>query len=162
MYNVSKKIIHTTRGALFIVALLGSFSLFGDVAQAEMLERQMWEDMKHRNYKDVEANIATGFQSVHTDGARSREEEIELIKKLYLGSYTITDMKVTEAKDLFIVTYKISVSETIDEKRLGDLATPRMSVWQKINEKWQWVAHANLNPISAGTKSLPKAPSSNS
>ncbi len=161
MSNISKKFTHAARSALFTTALLGSFSLFGEAVQGDALERQMWENMKHRNYKDVEANIAAGFQSAHTDGTRTREEEIELIKGLYLGAYTISDMMVTEGKDSFIVTYKISVSETIDEKRLPDVPTPRMSVWQKINEKWQWVAHANLNPISAGTKSLPKAPNPN-
>ncbi|MBS0633855.1 MAG: nuclear transport factor 2 family protein [Verrucomicrobia bacterium] len=146
---------------LFVICLTSTFSLFGDAAQGEALERQMWEDMKHRNYKDIEEHIAAGFQSVHTDGARTRAEEIQLIKDLYLGSYTITDMKVTEGKDSYIVTYKIAVGETIDAKRLSDKPTPRMSMWQKIDEKWQWIAHANFNPISTGTTALPKAPNPN-
>lgn len=161
MQNLHKNLIHIVRGALFATAFMSPFSLFADAAEAEALERQMWEDMKHRNYKDVESNLAAGFQSVHSDGARARAEEMQLIKSLYLGTYTISDMMVSEAKDCYIITYKISVSETIDEKRLQEKTTPRMSVWQKIDGKWQWVAHANLNPISAGTKTLPKAPNPN-
>jgi len=124
-----------------------SFSLFADISQGEVLEKQMWDDMKHRNFSAVENHIAQGFQSIHTDGARNREDEIQLIKNLNLGSYRISDIKVTEAKDSFIVTYMISVSETIDDIRLSAQPTPRMSVWGKIEDKWQWISHANLNTI---------------
>ncbi|MBA3815537.1 MAG: nuclear transport factor 2 family protein [Parachlamydiaceae bacterium] len=143
--------------ATSLMTLFGSFSLFADVSQGETLEIQMWEDMKHRNYSAVENNIAQGFQSIHTDGARAREDEIRLIKDLYLGSYKITDIKVTEAKDSYIVTYMISVSETIDDTRLSANPTPRMSVWEKIEDKWQWISHANLNPIDVKKKILVKA-----
>jgi len=31
----------------------------------EKLEKQMWEDIKAKNWKAVESKIAEGFQSVH-------------------------------------------------------------------------------------------------
>jgi hypothetical protein len=44
----------------------------------EKMERQMWEDIKAKNWKAVESKIADGFQSVHPDGASDRANEISL------------------------------------------------------------------------------------
>jgi hypothetical protein len=51
----------------------------------EKMERQMWEDIKAKNWKAVEGKIADGFQSVHPDGARDRANEISLIENLNIG-----------------------------------------------------------------------------
>jgi hypothetical protein len=117
------------------------------MSQGEMLERQMWEDIKTQNWDGIENHIASSFQSIHQDGARGKAEEMTLIKKLAIGDYSITDMKVTECEDAIIVTYMIAVPETIDKQRLSINPAPRMSVWQNNSGVWQWIAHANLNPI---------------
>jgi hypothetical protein len=41
----------------------------------------------------------------------------------------------------------ISVQETIDIEQLPTKPTPRLSVWKKGAGAWQWICHANLNPI---------------
>lgn len=136
----------------YLSLALGAFNLcllplFAEVSMGEKLETQMWEDMKHRNYTAVENNIADQFQSLHTFGALTRSGEIELIKDLYLGSYEISNVKVTENGDTLVVTYLISVAEKISNQSLSDKPAPRMSVWQKIKGKWQWIAHVNLKQI---------------
>ena len=121
--------------------------LLSEMSLGEKLETQMWEDMKYRNYKAIEENIAKEFQSVHTFGALNRDGEIELIKDLYLGSYEISKLRVTENGDTIVVAYLISVKEKIENQLLSDTPAPRLSVWKKIDDKWQWVAHANLKEI---------------
>lgn len=138
----------------FIIGSLGAMtittmSLFSEISLGEKLETQMWEDMKHANYKDIEEKIAKQFQSVHTFGALNRESEIELIKKLYLGTYEITDLKFTENGDTIVVTYLISVKEKIENHQLSEKSSPRLSVWKKNDGQWQWIAHANLKEIPA-------------
>jgi hypothetical protein len=49
--------------------------------------------------------------------------------------------------DNVVVTYMISVQETIDIEQLPTKPTPRLSVWKKGTGGWQWICHANLNPI---------------
>lgn len=134
--------------------------LSAETSLGEQLETQMWENMLHRNFTDVEKSIAPEFQSVHTFGALSRQGEIELIKNLYLGSYKISDVKVTESADTIIVTYLISVQEKIENKNLSAKPAPRLSVWQKINNKWMWIAHANLKevPVNKPTQEVPEKP----
>jgi len=107
----------------------------------------VWSDMKARNWSAVEARIAPGFQSVHPDGPRDRAAELALIKGLDLGEYTLKEFKVTEAGGNLIVSYWISVQEVIDGKRLPSKPAMRLSIWSKARMGWQWVGHANLNPL---------------
>ena len=113
----------------------------------EKLEKQMWEDIKAKNWKAVESKIAEGFQSVHPDGARDRSGEISLIKSLNVGEVTLSNFKATMNGDDIVVTYMISAQETIDLERLPTKPAPRLSVWKKGASGWQWMSHANLTPI---------------
>ena len=107
----------------------------------------MWADFKAKDWAAVEKKIAEGFQSIHPDGPRDRAGEITLIKNLNLGEFTLSDFKSTVNSDNIVVTYTIAVRETIDQERLATKATPRLSVWKKGTHGWQWICHANLNPI---------------
>ena len=113
----------------------------------EKMEKQMWEDIKAKNWDVVESKIAEGFQSVHPDGARDRTSEISLLKNLNVGRVEFNDFKSTMSDDNIVVTYLISVQETIDLEQLPTKPTPRLSVWKKGARDWQWICHANLNPI---------------
>ncbi len=127
-----------------------TFPLHAEMSLGETLETQMWEDMKHQNFTAIESRIAEHFQSIHTFGALTRQAEIGLIKDLYLGTYEISNVVVTENADTLVVTYLISVKEKIDNSQLSAKPAPRLSVWQKIDGKWQWIAHANLKEIPTG------------
>ena len=116
-------------------------------SEGEKMERQMWADFKAKEWKSVESKIAEGFQSIHPDGSRDRAGEISLIEHLNLGEFTLSNFKTTVNGDNIVVTYTIAVQETIDQKRLGAKFTPRLSVWKKGTHGWQWICHANLNPI---------------
>ena len=116
-------------------------------ADGEKMERQMWADFKAKNWKAVESKIAEDFQSVQPDGARSRAGEISLIEKLNLGEIAFSNFKSTTSGDNIVVTYMIAVQETIDGKQLSRKPAPRLSVWKKGTSGWQWICHANLNPI---------------
>jgi hypothetical protein len=116
-------------------------------SEGEKMERQMWADMKAKDRKVVESKIAEGFQSVHPDGARDRSAEISLIENLNLGEFVLSNFKSTANGDNIVVTYMIAVQETIDGKQLPGKPAPRLSVWKKGTSGWQWICHANLNPI---------------
>jgi Domain of unknown function (DUF4440) len=116
-------------------------------SEGEKMERQMWADFKAKDWKAVENKIADGFQSIHPDGARDRAGEISLIEHLKLGEFTLSNFKSTVNGDNIVVTYMIAVHETIDQKRLPTKPAPRLSVWKKGTPGWQWICHANLNPI---------------
>jgi len=114
----------------------------------ETLERQMADDLKAKNWSAVEAKIADGFQSVHPDGVRDRAGEIALLKKMNFGDFTLDNFKSTTIGDNIVVTFTMTVSETIDGKRLPAKPAYRLSVWKKGVNGWQWISHANFAPKS--------------
>jgi hypothetical protein len=113
----------------------------------EKLLRQLWTDMKKPDMQRIEKTTAEGFQSVHQDGANNREQEIELIKGLKLGEYTLSNIEITRNGPVIVATYFVSVEETIEGKRLQKRPAPRLSVFLKTESGWQWIAHANLKPL---------------
>lgn len=128
------------------VALAGQ-EVSSESGLGEGLLRQLWEDMEKPDIEAIENTIAYGFQSVHQYGSNDREQEIELIKGLDLGEYTLSDIKITQNGPVIVATYFVSVKETIEGERLTKKPAPRLSVFLKTESGWKWVAHANLKPL---------------
>jgi len=118
-----------------------------EAPDGEKLEREMAADIKAKNWTAVESRIAEGFQSVHPDGIRDRAGEIALLKSMNLGNFTLSDFKSTAIGDNIVVTFTMTVAETVDGKRLPAKPAYRLSVWKKGVSGWQWICHANLAPI---------------
>ena len=113
----------------------------------EKLLRQLWADIKKPDMEAIEKTIAKGFQSAHQYGAGSRGQQIELIKGLKLGKYTLSKIKITQNGPVIVITYFVSGRETIKGKRLSKKPAPRLSVFLKTDSGWKWIAHANLKPL---------------
>ena len=113
----------------------------------EKLERQMSADIKAKNWNAVESRIADGFQSVHPDGPRDRAGEIALLKKMNMGDFTLSNFKSTVVGDNIVVTFTMTVAQTIDGKQLPPKPAYRLSVWKKGASGCQWISHANLASI---------------
>jgi hypothetical protein len=134
---------------IFLCFILTTFmySLAADGSLGASLEKRMWDNIKAHNWILVDKNIASNFQSAHEDGSRNKDQEIDLIKKLNLGSYQITNLKTTEHGGVIVVTYTISVGESTDPKRLSQGPYPCLSIWKNNNGNWQWIAHSNLSRL---------------
>ncbi len=130
-----------------VLLSMGLSSAAADQSLGERLERDMWGDIQGQNWDTIEGRIAEGFQSVHQDGARGKAEEMRLLRNLHLGEYTLSDFKVTGTGPVMVVTYFVSVEEQIDGKVLPTQPAARQSVWLQTDQGWQWMSHANLNPM---------------
>jgi hypothetical protein len=120
----------------------------GERSLGEKLVRQLWADIKAGNVEALEKMMAPGFQSAHEDGARDRKGELQLIQGVNLGKYTLTNLKVTQNGPVIIVTYFVSVEETIKGKRLpATKPAARLSAWLKTDNGWKWIIHANLRSL---------------
>ncbi|MEO5509596.1 MAG: nuclear transport factor 2 family protein [Longimicrobiales bacterium] len=117
-------------------------------AEGERLERQMWAYLKANDQANLMKRMAPYFQSAHSDGTRDRAGELALIKTLKPSDYTLSRFKVSTAADIMVVSYWISVRETIAGKTTSSKPAMRQSVWRKNAAGWQWIAHSNLVPIS--------------
>lgn len=133
-----------------IVSLLCALPLRAaepDQQIGEKLVRGVFADMKSTNIPGIQKIISPAFQSIHQDGARNMEQQIELIKGLKMATPVLGDFIVTRNGNILIVTYTVSAEETIGGKRLAGKPARRLSVFQETPEGWRWVAHANLQPM---------------
>ena len=130
--------------ALFMLIASPLFAAVNAQHPGEQLVRKLFADMKSGNVTSIEAMISPAFQSAHQDRARDRDQEIELIRNLKMGMFSLGDFKESREGDVLVVTYTVSTEETIDGKRLDREPARRLSVFQKTEKGWLWVAHANL------------------
>ncbi len=136
--------------ALFASTLISQLALFADTSLGESLEREYWENTKKRNWKAIEDSTASCYQTVLVDEVLKKEQAINLLKKLNVTDYTISDFLVTESPGTIIVSYAIAVSESFEGRPAISKAN-RLSVWQKNDNKWQIIAHATLIPMVPST-----------
>ena len=121
-------------------------SLWADAALGEKLETELWENVKKENWKGLDNQISESFQGVNLEGVRNKAQEISFFRKANVKSFNLSNFKVTEGKNVMIVSYEIELAETFETERVF-AKSPRLSVWQNINGNWQWIAHANLTLI---------------
>lgn len=128
---------------LFMCITTSSFAAAG---KGEVLEKELWEDIKAKKWATIQNKMATNYQSVYEGGTRDRNQELSFLKTLKLADYQLSNMKVSEGKGILIVTYTVSTGSQ-DKKQPAEGSSTRMSVWQNSGGTWQWVAHANLEPL---------------
>ena len=139
---------------LWILLVLGIFvatPVFaaGDINElGKSLVVDVWSKMKAGDTKALSQMMSDGFQSVHTEGAIGKKAEIDLIAGLNLGDYTLTEFATTVDGPVMVVTYMVSVAETIEGVRLNKHPAARMTVFVNTGDAWKWIGHANLKPIS--------------
>jgi hypothetical protein len=115
-------------------------------ADGEALYREFIAAVAAEDWATVEATLAPDFQSVHTDGARSKAAELELLKLVDLGAYSPSNFTSTRGGDTQVTTHWLSIEESIDGSRLSTKPAPRLTVWRLGDAGWQIIAIANLNP----------------
>ncbi len=131
-----------------ILMLLTRISLSAEVSQGELLEEQVWKLVRNHKWNDLDKKIASYFQTALFDEILNKEQYLNHTKALNISDYIINDVKVTEGPGVMVVTYNVTVSETIEGRPITSKAN-RLSVWQNNNNNWQMIAHALLIPVPA-------------
>jgi hypothetical protein len=112
--------------------------------EAEDLERLSVKLIQDQNWQVLEKMLAPGCQFVSSQGACDKESAMRLMKEMHLGPVQFKDFKVTEAGDNLIISFWIAALEYRDGKELSPEYSPRLSVWKKMDSRWQCIAYADL------------------
>jgi hypothetical protein len=112
--------------------------------EAEDLERLSVKLIQDQNWQVLEKMLAPGCQFVSSQGACDKESAMRLMKEMHLGPVQFKDFKVTEAGDNLIISFWIAAFEYRDGKELSPEYSPRLSVWKKMDSRWQCIAYADL------------------
>jgi hypothetical protein len=142
---------------LLVSMLLTRLSLLAEVSQGELLEEQAWKLVKNHKWDDLDNIIAPYFQLALFDEILNKKQYLNHAKRLNISDYAFNDFKVTEGPGVLVVTYNVTVSETIEGTPITSKAN-RLSVWQKNNTNWQMIAHALLIPVLPPASSAKSEP----
>ena len=129
----------------FLVLALPTMAFCSSTKENKLLYR-LWNDFKTANIYDLNKFTSRAFQSVHTDGALNKSQELVLVAGLNMTSYTLSQIKRTKAHNVIIFTYLAATTETINGTPIT-ATMERISVFEKHGGSWYWVAHANLVPL---------------
>ena len=140
---VTKLVASLTLSVLFS----GSALAGGDLG--EELIRNFFADARSHDMPAIEKTLAQGFQSTHTDGARDRAAELEIIRNLKLGEATLANFETTRNGPILVVTFEVDApGEILEGKKVGPGSHQRMAVWLETDSGWQLIAYANLAPLN--------------
>lgn len=133
---------------LFLCALLFLTSQLAFAKNAtavgENLEKNLFKIVSEKNWAAVDAIISPGFQGVHTDKTRNRAEVVAYIKSLDIKNYRFENFRVSQdpTGNIIVITYELTYNENIDHQLKSGVRTKNLSIWENVNGKWMWIAHA--------------------
>lgn len=112
----------------------------------EQLERLLWDEIKAKNWAEVEHHLEPMFVSTSPDARRDRAGSLERWKQYEIQSVSVTDVQVQTAGADFIVTARVTLSGTAAGKPLPSEPVQTMTVWQQVSKGWVAVAHSDPLP----------------
>lgn len=143
-----KKALMILLSIVFMFAIVGCDNdADAPKADGEKLVRQLWVDFNKTDAAVFNNWMSDAYQSVHEDKARDKAAEVKVLMGLHLDGYTLDNFACTQDENVLVVTYTVSVHETINGKVLPKAPAERLSVFMYDDGYWKWIAHANLNPM---------------
>lgn len=129
---------------------------------AEQFERLFWQDIKEKNWPDVETHLADTYVYQASAVIRDRDAALEHLKKLEIADYTLGEVQVhagglrpklpedckckvpsDEQAFTVVITYTMDLKGTYEGQPLELSHVRMMSVWQQQKKGWTAIAHAD-------------------
>jgi hypothetical protein len=112
----------------------------------EQLERLLWDDIKAKNWKDVDQHLEPNFIATTSTARFDKAASLERWKAYELQSVSLADVQVQTAGADFIVTATMTASGTAGGKPIASEPIKTMTVWQQVSKGWVAVAHTDSLP----------------
>jgi hypothetical protein len=106
----------------------------------EAFERLLWQEVKAKNWLEVEAHLASNFVYQDQQGRQDKQKFLSDLKETNLTDYTIGDLEVTANGTEAVVTYSAQFAGTFQGKGLPSGPVRIMTVWQQQKSGWVAVA----------------------
>jgi hypothetical protein len=107
---------------------------------AEAFERLLWQEVKAKNWVEVEAHLASNFVYQDKYGRADKQKFVSDLKDTVLEDLTLGEIEVTANGTEAVVTYTAQFRGTYQGKALLTEPAHVMTVWQQ--HKGGWVAIA--------------------
>ena len=108
----------------------------------EHLERLFWDEVKGKDWNELEKHIAPTCVFVGPPGTLDRAAGLKHLQQFEISDITLGEVVVQpNGGDTIVVTYTAHISGKLN----GAAAPPTthmMSVWQKVRKDWMLIAHS--------------------
>ena len=112
----------------------------------EQLERLFWDDIKAKDWSELDKHLAPMFVASSPGATRERSAAIEHWKQYDLQSVSLSEVQVQTAGADFVVTATVTATGTVAGKPIPPEPVHTMSVWQQVSKGWIVVAHSDALP----------------
>jgi hypothetical protein len=111
---------------------------------AEQFERLLWQEVKAKNWTEVERRLAPTFVEATASGVRDRNQALERLKALQVADYSLGELAVRPNGGDMVVAYTI----TLRAASGGETTLRMMTVWQQVKGGWIAIAHSETGVSS--------------
>ncbi len=147
-----------TPAALLVVLMLGGCTMWKEkqpatwqsATGAGQFERLFWQEIKARNWPEVEKRMSATVVIVLPSGTRDRAAQMEFLKGLEVTDYSIGEMEVRPNGNDMVVTYSIIVRGTLNGQPLQPGPWRMLSVWQQVGTSWVSIVQAGMPATTEG------------
>lgn len=117
---------------------------FPGATGGEKLQRAFLDEIKHKNWTEVERRLSANFVLVTPAGVFDRPAAMERIRSLDLKGYTLADVDIRAQGADVVVSYLISVDRTMKGEPLPSGPQRVVSTWQEISGHWILISQVNV------------------
>ena len=111
---------------------------WSEATGAEQFERLLWQEVKAKNWTQVERRLSPTFVDVTAGGTRDRDQFMERLKALGVADYSLGELAVHPGGGDMIVAYTF----TLHPASGGETTLRMMTVWQQVKGGWVALAHS--------------------
>jgi hypothetical protein len=152
MPGMLKRLLGVVLAAVFVCLLFACTMYskpkqgFAGATGGEQLEKELWEDIRSKDWKDLDPRLAPMFVSTSLDGSHDRAATLERWKKWDVQSVSLSDVQVQSAGADFVVTATVTVTGTFNGQPAPSQPVHTMTVWQQVKKGFVVVAHSDPLP----------------
>jgi hypothetical protein len=141
--NLMKKLISYTLTA-FLATIAISFAAPDNNKEGIISkEKAAWQAFKDKKADEFKKLVSADLVTVYADGMHSMQEELDMMAKTDMKSFSLSDFNVTFAgPDTAMITYKATVQSTSAGKDTSGTYNAG-SVWRMTNGQWQAIFHTD-------------------
>ena len=117
---------------------------WADATGGEGLERSFWNEVKAKNWNELERHIAGNYILITPDTRLDREPALERIKELQIQDFSLGEIQTELHRDTLVVAYDITLRGTRAGQSLPQAPVRRMAVWQQQKSGWMKIADSEI------------------
>jgi hypothetical protein len=117
---------------------------FSGATGGEQLQRAFLDEIKNKNWTEVERRLSANFVLVTPAGVYDRTAAMERIRNLDLRGYTLSDVSVRPQGADAVLTYLISVDATMNSQAVPPEPQRVASTWQDVSGHWILISQVNV------------------